>query len=250
MKWDLFAEIQNSYDVEQLASGLISIQRGPVGERVARLRADLSDRRRAALPLCGWRDIANLWRLLTMASAEELRPIIAGTPAQPFLDPDNARMFGSIRSVAGSAIAAFEYIQSSAGRSVFGARVGAGANTSRSSVHSVQGRANRGPALDDRGLDAARDIRSHEPDGRIAISACGSWSTNSTRWAPSTDSRTRWRGCENLAAAACWDFNRSRKSRALMDRAKRRRSWKIAATRSFCAAPAARTAARRNSRRG
>ncbi len=46
-----------------------------------------------------------------MASAEELRPIVAGTPAQPFLDPDNARMFGSIRSVTGSAIAAFEYIQ-------------------------------------------------------------------------------------------------------------------------------------------
>jgi type IV secretory pathway TraG/TraD family ATPase VirD4 len=47
-----------------------------------------------------------------VASADELRPIVAGTPAQPFLDPDNARMFGSIRSVAGSAMAAFEYIQS------------------------------------------------------------------------------------------------------------------------------------------
>jgi type IV secretory pathway TraG/TraD family ATPase VirD4 len=46
-----------------------------------------------------------------MASADELRPVVAGTPAQPFLDPDNARMFGSIRSVTGSAIAALEYIQ-------------------------------------------------------------------------------------------------------------------------------------------
>jgi len=53
----------------------------------------------------------DLWRLLTVASAEELRPIVEGTPAQPFLDPDNARMFGSIRSVTGSAIAALEYIQ-------------------------------------------------------------------------------------------------------------------------------------------
>jgi type IV secretory pathway TraG/TraD family ATPase VirD4 len=59
----------------------------------------------------GRRDIANLWRLLTVASSDELRPLIAGTPAQPFLDPDNARMFGSIRSVTGSVIAAFEYIQ-------------------------------------------------------------------------------------------------------------------------------------------
>ena len=46
-----------------------------------------------------------------VASAEELRSAVAGTPAQPFLDPDNARMFGSIRSVAGSAMAAYEYVQ-------------------------------------------------------------------------------------------------------------------------------------------
>jgi len=40
-----------------------------------------------------------------------LRPILQGSPAQPFLDLDNARMFGSIRSVTLSAIAAFEYVQ-------------------------------------------------------------------------------------------------------------------------------------------
>ena len=41
----------------------------------------------------------------------ELRELIDGTPAQPFLRPDNARMFGSIRSVAVSAIAALEHVQ-------------------------------------------------------------------------------------------------------------------------------------------
>jgi type IV secretory pathway TraG/TraD family ATPase VirD4 len=111
VKWDLFAEIQNSYDVEQLASGLIPSSNDPsAGEWRGYARTFLT----AVVRRCyvrGWRDMANLWRLLTMASTEELRPIIAGTPAQPFLDPDNARMFGSIRSVAGSAIAAFEYIQ-------------------------------------------------------------------------------------------------------------------------------------------
>jgi type IV secretory pathway TraG/TraD family ATPase VirD4 len=111
VKWDLFAEIQNSYDVEQLASGLIPSSDDPsASEWRGYARTFLT----AVVRCCqvrGWRDIANLWRLLTMASAEELRPIVAGTPAQPFLDPDNARMFGSIRSVTGSAIAAFEYIQ-------------------------------------------------------------------------------------------------------------------------------------------
>jgi type IV secretory pathway TraG/TraD family ATPase VirD4 len=52
-----------------------------------------------------------LWRLLAIASADELRGVVADTPAQPFLDPENARMFGSIRSVAVSALAALEYIQ-------------------------------------------------------------------------------------------------------------------------------------------
>ena len=37
--------------------------------------------------------------------------MVAGTPAQPFLDAENARMFGSIRSVMGSAIAGLEYVQ-------------------------------------------------------------------------------------------------------------------------------------------
>jgi type IV secretory pathway TraG/TraD family ATPase VirD4 len=111
VKWDLFAEIQNDYDVEQLASGLIPSSSDPsAGEWRGYARTFLT----AVVRRCnvfGWRDMANLWRLLTMASTEELRPIVAGTPAQPFLEPDNARMFGSIRSVAGSAIAAFEYIQ-------------------------------------------------------------------------------------------------------------------------------------------
>jgi type IV secretory pathway TraG/TraD family ATPase VirD4 len=111
LKWDLFAEIQNSYDIEQLASGLIPSSNDPSASEwrgYARTFLTAVVRR---CHVCGWRDVANLWRLLTVASAEELRPIIAGTPAQPFLDPDNARMFGSIRSVTGSAIAAFEYIQ-------------------------------------------------------------------------------------------------------------------------------------------
>jgi type IV secretory pathway TraG/TraD family ATPase VirD4 len=110
VKWDLFAEIQNGYDVEQLASALIPSSDDPsAGEWRGYARTFLT----AVARRChvrGWRDIADLWRLITMASAEELRPIVAGTPAQPFLDPDNARMFGSIRSVTGSAIAALEYI--------------------------------------------------------------------------------------------------------------------------------------------
>lgn len=111
LKWDWYAEINNAYDVEQLASGLIPSSDDASGrEWRGYARTFLT----AVARRChrdGRRDPAELWRLLTVASSEELRPIVAGTPAQPFLDPDNTRMFGSIRSVAGSAIAAFEYVQ-------------------------------------------------------------------------------------------------------------------------------------------
>ena len=111
VKWDPFAEIKTSYDVDQLAIGLIPNCDDPAArEWRGYARTFLA----AVVRRChsaGRHDVADLWRLLTVASADELRPMIAGTPAQPFLDPDNSRMFGSIRSVTGSAIAAFEYIQ-------------------------------------------------------------------------------------------------------------------------------------------
>jgi type IV secretory pathway TraG/TraD family ATPase VirD4 len=115
MKWDLFAELRSSYDAEQLARALIpSVEDASGNEWRAYARTLLA----AILRRChdaGRRDLGGLWHLLVMASAEDLRPMVAGTPAQPFLDPENARMFGSIRSVLGSAIAALEHIQAQRG---------------------------------------------------------------------------------------------------------------------------------------
>jgi type IV secretory pathway TraG/TraD family ATPase VirD4 len=110
VKWDPFAEIHQSWDVEQLVAGLIPGSDDASGrEWRGYARTFLS----ALLRRC-WRagvfDIAELWRLLTVSSSAELRPVVAGTPAQPFLEPENARMFGSIRSVAVSAAAALEYV--------------------------------------------------------------------------------------------------------------------------------------------
>jgi type IV secretory pathway TraG/TraD family ATPase VirD4 len=111
VRWDLFAEIHNSYDVEQLAGSLIPNCNDPSAQE---WRGYARTFLAAVVRRChfeGRRDVADLWHLLMLASPEELRPLVAGTPAQPFLDPDNARMFGSIRSVTGSAVAALEYIQ-------------------------------------------------------------------------------------------------------------------------------------------
>lgn len=111
VKWDLFAEIENSFDVDQLANGLIpNCDDASAREWRGYARTFLA----AIIRRCrfsGATHAGDLWRLLMIASADELRPIVAGTSAQPFLDPDNARMFGSIRAVAGSAMAAYEYVQ-------------------------------------------------------------------------------------------------------------------------------------------
>jgi type IV secretory pathway TraG/TraD family ATPase VirD4 len=116
VKWDPFAEIHHPYDIEQLATGLV-----PAGEDASArewrgyARSFLS----AVVRYCrrtGRHDSAELWRLLAVAPVRELRTAVAGTPAQPFLDADNARMFGSIRSVASSVAGALGYIQAQRAR--------------------------------------------------------------------------------------------------------------------------------------
>lgn len=117
VKWNPFAEIHSAYDVDQLASGLIpSTEDASTREWRGYARTFLS----AVANRChgkGGCDAAELWRLLSIASPTELRKVVAGTPAQPFLHADNARMFGSIRSITGSAVAALSYVQAQRGPS-------------------------------------------------------------------------------------------------------------------------------------
>jgi len=111
VKWDPLAEIQSAYDAAELASGLIPSSADPgANEWRAYARTFIA----AVLKRCremNQKDSSELWRLLAVASSLELQPLVAGTPAQPFLELENARMFGSIRAVAVSAIAAFEHVQ-------------------------------------------------------------------------------------------------------------------------------------------
>ena len=57
---------------------------------------------------------------MVIADSSELRGLVRGTPAQPFLEEHNSRMFDSIRSVASSAVGALDYVaqQKSPGFSV------------------------------------------------------------------------------------------------------------------------------------
>jgi type IV secretory pathway TraG/TraD family ATPase VirD4 len=111
MRWDPFGELSSSYDAELLSSALIAGSSDPAAQEwrgygrtflTALLRRCQIERRNSA---------AELWRLLAVAGLPELRTLLMDTPAQPFLDPDNARMFGSIRAVAVSAMASLEHIR-------------------------------------------------------------------------------------------------------------------------------------------
>jgi hypothetical protein len=109
VKWDLFAEIKNSYDVEQLARSLIPDHEGADRSWRGYARTFFSAVTRQAHE-SGIDDMAELYRLLVVAEPKELRALVEGTPAQPFLDEQNGRMFDSIRSVTSSAVGAIDYI--------------------------------------------------------------------------------------------------------------------------------------------
>jgi type IV secretory pathway TraG/TraD family ATPase VirD4 len=109
VKWNLFAEINSSYDVEQLARSLIPDHDGQDRSWRGYARTFFTAVTRQAHE-AGITDVNELYRLLVVADTDELRALVRGTPAQPFLDEHNSRMFDSIRSVTSSAVGALEYV--------------------------------------------------------------------------------------------------------------------------------------------
>jgi type IV secretory pathway TraG/TraD family ATPase VirD4 len=108
-RWDLFAEVIQPHDADQLARSLIPDHQGP--DRNWRqyactfLTAVLRQLHR--VNEC---DPAKLFYLLTLASVEELRELLEGTSAQPFLARDNGTYFDSVRSVAMTHLTAIEHV--------------------------------------------------------------------------------------------------------------------------------------------
>ena len=109
VRWDLFAELSEAHDVEQLARSLIPDHEGSDRSWRGYARTFFSavtEQARTA----GVSDVRELYRLLVVAGTSELKELVAGTAAQPFLEEHNGRMFDSIRSVTSSAVAALAYV--------------------------------------------------------------------------------------------------------------------------------------------
>lgn len=109
-RWDAFQEVRRAFDCEELSRSFVP----DTGDASAReWRAYARTFVACVLRCClgtERQELGELWRLVAVADPAELRRLLAGTPAQPFLDADNARMFGSIRSVAVSAMSALAHI--------------------------------------------------------------------------------------------------------------------------------------------
>ena len=108
-KWDLFGEVREEYDIDQLALALIPDHEGQ--DRSWRgyartLFTAVTSQARAG----GVSDVKKLFELLIVTGKSELGMLVAGTPAQPFFEEHNDRMLDSIRSVLTSAVGALQHI--------------------------------------------------------------------------------------------------------------------------------------------
>ena len=251
-KWDLFAEIKHPFDVDQLARSLIPDRPGadPVWSGYARTFFGAVTRQSHE---AGIRDAGELYRLIISADNAEIKALVGGTAAQPFLNEHNARFFDSIRSVTTDAVQALQFVaeQKSPPMSVRHwvqeERPGvlfmpykAGQIASLKSVISAWMRLAIFEKMDQEppasGADTAAPRMWFVVDELDALGQIDGLK----------DALARLR---KFGGRCVWAFSRSRKSPALMATATRTPSSRIAAIPSFCAARPAKAAAPRDSPR-
>ncbi len=109
VQWDLFGEIIEPHDADQLARSLLPDYEGTDRNWLLYARTFLTAVLRQ-LHRLNERDVAKLYYLLVMAPAEELRELLEPTPAGPFLGQDNGKFFESVRAVATSNLAGLEHV--------------------------------------------------------------------------------------------------------------------------------------------
>ena len=109
-KWDVFAELRNPYDVDELAQAFIP-DRGSDPTWTGFARTLFIAVTRQALT-AGIRDVGELYRLLVVAPKEELRVLVAGTPAAPFLSEGSDKLFQGARSTVTAAVKSLDFVRS------------------------------------------------------------------------------------------------------------------------------------------
>jgi hypothetical protein len=108
VKWNLLGEITNDYDVDQLARSLIPDSGGSdrIWSGYARTFFTAAVQR---VIEGGITDDGEIYRLVAKGTLPELKLLLAGTAAGPFMEEGSEKMFGSLRSVTISAIESLKY---------------------------------------------------------------------------------------------------------------------------------------------
>jgi type IV secretory pathway TraG/TraD family ATPase VirD4 len=109
-KWNVFAELRNPYDVDELAQAFIPDRGSDPTWTGFAARTLLSAVTRQA-HVAGIRDVGELYRLLVVAPKEELQVLVAGTPAAPFLNEGSDKLFQGARSTVTAAVKSLDFVR-------------------------------------------------------------------------------------------------------------------------------------------
>jgi type IV secretory pathway TraG/TraD family ATPase VirD4 len=108
-RWDLFGEMTTLFDADQLSRSLIADTEGAESSWRNYARVFLTSLLRQ-LHRVKHDDVGELYRLIATTPVEDLRDLLADTPAGPYLAQDNGKFFGAVRAVANTHLAALEHI--------------------------------------------------------------------------------------------------------------------------------------------
>ena len=107
-RWDLFGEMTTLYDADQLSRSLIPDTEGTERPWRGYARVFLTSVLRQ-LHRVKHDDVAELYHLISSTPVDDLRDLLADTPAGPYLAQDNGNFFGAVRAVANTHLAALEH---------------------------------------------------------------------------------------------------------------------------------------------
>jgi type IV secretory pathway TraG/TraD family ATPase VirD4 len=108
-RWNLFGEMTTLYDADQLSLSLIPDTDGTERPWRGYARVFLTSLLRQ-LHRVKHDDVIELYRLISSTPIDDLRDLLADTPAGPYLAQDNGKFFGAVRAVANTHLAALEPI--------------------------------------------------------------------------------------------------------------------------------------------
>lgn len=118
VKWSPFAEMTGQWDAASIAKSIIPDSEGSSAEWNSYAQTFIE-----ALLLrlfeSGTGTNGELFRLACIADVTELRPIVAGTPAQPMCAEGNERTFGCVRSIVGTYLKPYQHLDPETGSDGF-----------------------------------------------------------------------------------------------------------------------------------